>query len=195
MRLATGNRPISEEEKSDTVSLNSWRQWRYAKNYRVWEAARKVFLYPENWIQAELRDDKSPFFKELENELMQGDLTHEHAERALLHYLEKLNDVAHLEIAGVYHEIDDDDPNDDLPPNINIFHVVGRSRSDPPTYYYRRFDLNYGTWSAWEKIDVDFSGSDVVPVLYNRKLYLFWLLFVEKPLKLKKQPPDYIHKP
>ena len=49
--------------------------------------------------------------------------------------------------------------------------------------------MNYGTWSAWEKIDVDFSGSDVVPVLYNRKLYLFWLLFVEKPLKLKKQPP------
>ena len=50
------------------------------KNYRVWEANRKVFLYPENWIEPELRDDKSPFFKELESELLESDLTLETAE-------------------------------------------------------------------------------------------------------------------
>jgi len=32
------------------------------KNYRVWEANRKVFVYPENWIERKLRDEKSPFF-------------------------------------------------------------------------------------------------------------------------------------
>ena len=42
------------------------RFWEWMKNYRMWEANRKVFLYPENWIQPELRDEKSPFFKELE---------------------------------------------------------------------------------------------------------------------------------
>ncbi|HRI80396.1 MAG TPA: PA14 domain-containing protein, partial [Cyclobacteriaceae bacterium] len=31
--------------------------WPWMKNYRVWEANRKVFLYPENWIEPELRDD------------------------------------------------------------------------------------------------------------------------------------------
>ncbi len=45
------------------------------KNYRVWEANRKIFLYAENWIEPELRDDKSPFFDELESALLQSDLT------------------------------------------------------------------------------------------------------------------------
>lgn len=43
--------------------------WKWIKNYRIWEANRKVFLYPENWIEPELRDDKSPFFKEIETEI------------------------------------------------------------------------------------------------------------------------------
>ena len=34
----------------------------WMKNFRVWEANRKIWLYPENWIEPELRDDKSPFF-------------------------------------------------------------------------------------------------------------------------------------
>ena len=49
-------------------------RWEWMQNYRVWEANRKVFLYPENWIVPELRDDKSPFFKELESELLQKDI-------------------------------------------------------------------------------------------------------------------------
>ena len=61
-----------------------WREWKWMKNYRVWEANRKVFLYPENWIEPELRDDKSPFFKTLESELSQSDLTAETAEEAFL---------------------------------------------------------------------------------------------------------------
>ena len=55
------------------------------KSYRVWQANRLVFLYPENWIEPELRDDKSPFFKDLENELLQNEVTLETAEDAFLH--------------------------------------------------------------------------------------------------------------
>ena len=29
--------------------------WKWTKNYRVWDANRKIFLYPENWIEPELR--------------------------------------------------------------------------------------------------------------------------------------------
>jgi AAA+ superfamily predicted ATPase len=29
--------------------------WAWRKNYRVWDANRKVFFYPENWIEPELR--------------------------------------------------------------------------------------------------------------------------------------------
>ena len=51
---------------------------------------RKIFLYPENWIEPELRDDKSPFFKELESKLGQNEITTETAEDAMRDYLEKL---------------------------------------------------------------------------------------------------------
>jgi competence ComEA-like helix-hairpin-helix protein len=180
---------VSQDEREDTVSLNSWRQWRYMKSYRIAEAAKKKFLYPENWIEPELRDDKSPFFKELEAELLQGELTHDRAETSFRHYLEKLHEVSRLEIMGAYHEVDDDNPHDDLPPNIDLMHVIGRTKSDPAVYYYRRFDLNDGSWSAWEKIEVDITGDHLVPVVYNRKLHLFWLVFIEKPQKNKKQPP------
>lgn len=42
------------------------KRWEWMKNYRMWEANRKVFLYPENWIEPSLRDDKSPAFLEFE---------------------------------------------------------------------------------------------------------------------------------
>ena len=29
--------------------------WTWRKNYRVWDANRRMFLYPENWIEPELR--------------------------------------------------------------------------------------------------------------------------------------------
>ena len=58
----------------------------------------------------------------------------------------------------------------------------------PHIYYYRTYDMNYSMWSAWDKIDVDITGDHVVPVVYNRKLHLFWLQFMEKPMKAKKVP-------
>jgi hypothetical protein len=30
-------------------------EWEWRKNYQVWDANRKIFFYPENWIEPELR--------------------------------------------------------------------------------------------------------------------------------------------
>ena len=46
------------------------------KSFRLWEGNRKIFLYPENWIEPELRDDRTPFFQDF-----QKDGRHEHAFR------------------------------------------------------------------------------------------------------------------
>jgi len=64
------------------VQRSKWR-----KNYRVWEANRKVFLYPENWIEPELRDDKSEFFEELEDEIMQVEVNNDNMEKVYYNYL------------------------------------------------------------------------------------------------------------
>ncbi len=178
---------VSQEDKTDVASENAWSQWKWMKTYRVWEANRKVFFYPENWIEPELRDDKSPFFEELEQELMQGEVTDDNAEVAFLNYLHKVDEVANLEVCGLYHEYED--LNDEYEGyEIDNVHVVARTKDDPSTYFHRIFDMNYSTWTAWEKIDVDITGDHAVPVVYNRKLHIFWLSFIEKPQKVSKNP-------
>ena len=84
---------LEPEAAADTANDKSWDQWKWMKNYRVWEANRKVFLYPENWIEAELRDDKSSLFQELENELLQNEVNEFTTEDALIRYLEKLGKI------------------------------------------------------------------------------------------------------
>src|SRR5690349_13993044 len=37
--------------------------WDSRRNYRVWEANRKAFVYPENWIEPELRPSKNTQFQ------------------------------------------------------------------------------------------------------------------------------------
>jgi len=153
-----------------------WIEWKWMKNYRVWEANRKVFLYPENWIEPELRDDKSPLFKDLEGELLQSDLTLETAETAFRNYLEKLDRVARLEIVGMYHQVE---AVAEGKVAVDILHVFGRTVAEPHIYYYRqRVDSAY--WTAWERVDLDIQGDHLIPVVWNRRLYLFWPTFTEK---------------
>ena len=146
-----------------------WAQWEWMKNFRVWEANRKIWLYPENWIEPELRDDKTPFFKDLESELMQSDLDDAAAEQAFLHYLEKLDEVARLEIVGVYEDEE-----------TKVLHVFGRTFNAPHVYYYRRREGVARDWKPWEKVELDIEGDHLIPVIWNRKLMLIWPIFTEK---------------
>ncbi|MFO0699258.1 MAG: neuraminidase-like domain-containing protein [Nitrospira sp.] len=78
--------------------------WSWMKNYRVWEANRKVFLYPENWLEPGLRTDKTPFFKEMESSLLQDDVRAETVERAFQGYLHNLQEVAQLDVRALCEE-------------------------------------------------------------------------------------------
>ncbi len=150
---------------------SAWRWWKWMRKYRVWEANRKIFLYPENWIEPELRRDKSSFFRDLENELLQNEVNQYTVETAFLNYLEKLDGVAQLEIAGFYHEDDAD---------RTIIHVFGRTKgAEPHIYHYRQYD--YRRWTPWEKVDLDIAGDYLIPTVVNKRLFLFWPVFTEVP--------------
>ncbi len=157
---------ISMNDETST-QWQTWRKW-----YRVWEANRKVFLYPENWIEPELRDDRTPLFKELQTFLLQDEATDSRLEEGFRLYLEGLDDVARLEPVSVYHEHND---------YKDVLHVFGRTSANPQIYYYRKREDN--CWSAWEKIPIDIKSEHVVPVIWNDKLYLFWLTFQSKNAK------------
>lgn len=161
---------LEPEVRANVSEDAKWREWAWMKNYRVWEANRKVFLWPENWIEPELRDDKSPFFKELENALTQSEITPATAEDAFVAYVEKLDDVARLDVCGVYREREVDDQDR---PTADILHVVARTFGAPRAYFYRK-RVNDSPWTAWEKIDLDIEGDALIPVVWNRRLFLFW---------------------
>jgi len=160
-------------------------EWEWVKNYRVWEANRKVFLYPENYIEPELRDTKTPFFEDLEQELMQSDISQETVEAAYVHYLEKFAEVANLKIVGSYLHVDLLHVDlEDPAKRWETLYLVGRTNTEPRIFYQRTHvkDENGERWLAWEKIDLVINSDFVTPVYAFGKLFLFWTEFT----KLKK---------
>jgi hypothetical protein len=162
------------EPRVSPAAINA-EQWEWMKRYRVWEAIRKVFFWPENYL--ELRDDQSPFFKGVLSELLQADITEDRAATALLNYLTKLAEVAKLEPCGIYHV--EGDPTKRTP---STDHVVGRSAGK---YYYRRREGR--SWGPWEEIKLDIEGKPVMPVVWKGRLFLFWLKIL--PTSPPEPPP------
>ncbi|MEQ1531851.1 MAG: neuraminidase-like domain-containing protein, partial [Methylococcales bacterium] len=160
---------VSPEQFSKT------KEWEWMKLYRVWEANRKVYIHPENWLEPEWRDDRSPFFKELEAELTQNDMSTLAVESAYRNYLRKLQEVSNLDVVGVY---DDSD--------TKTLHVVARSYGATSQFYYRNRN-RLGRWSAWENLGLDIktagegeqNGVHVMPIRWKGRLFLFWLEFTE----------------
>ncbi|MFF1566871.1 neuraminidase-like domain-containing protein [Streptomyces sp. NPDC058293] len=155
-------------------------QWEWMQRYRVWEANRKVFLWPENWLEPELRADQSPFFKELMSELLQSDITEDRAATALGKYLVKLDTVAKLEPCGIHFAENEPGTTDD------IAYIVARTTGAGRTYYWRRCD--FGSWTPWEQIKLDIEDNPVIPVLWKSRLFLFWLRILRQPDLAAPQP-------
>jgi hypothetical protein len=162
---------LNLEPQVQPTTINS-QHWQWMKRYRVWEANRKIFLYPENWLEPEFRDDKTHLFEELESALLQSDISNDLAEDAFFNYLKKLEELARLEIVTMYLE---EKP---LEPASNTLHVIGRTYSIPHKYFYRRYVRQM--WTPWEPVTTEIEGDHVVAVVWRDRLHLFWVTFLEK---------------
>ncbi|MDA8142227.1 MAG: neuraminidase-like domain-containing protein [Desulfobacteraceae bacterium] len=151
-------------------------QWYWRKNYRVWEANRKVFLFPENFIEPDLRDDKTPLFNDLEDALLQRRITNIEAEESYAKYLTGYMEVAGLKIVGAFQDDDAD-----------VLYLIGTTADEPPVHYLRtlinversRDPQSAPTYplyfTPWEKLNVQIPAKWVSPVVFQRKLMLFWI--------------------
>jgi Salmonella virulence plasmid 28. len=160
-----------EQSKSDNLDVLSKidandvsQQWEWRKNYRVWEANRKVFIYPEDYLEPELRDDKTPLAKDLEDALLQHKITLSAAQDAYHDYLTGFSTLAQLEVAGVCYDKAHD-----------RYWFVARSHTDPYQYYLRQYHVEAKRWDAWESIDLGISAPYVCPLVHLGRLYLFWV--------------------
>jgi hypothetical protein len=159
---------LLQQEKGLSLSPDVARWWRWMQNYRVWQANREVFLWPENWTEYELLDLKSPIFQDFERRLGQRDITNDAAEDAFRVYLDELHTIGRLQVRGVYHDVDDPAGN-----GWGVLHVFGRTWVQPYVFYYRT-RVGKTTWTAWERVDVDIEGDYLTPVVVNRRPHVFW---------------------
>lgn len=160
-----------------------WAQWEWLKSYRLWEANQKIFLYPENYFEPDLRASKTPFFTELENELKQKELTADHAETVFQHYLEQLDKVARLRPCGVYTDVED--------PRGPTVHLVAHTVVSPREYYYRAW-AGKTEWTPWQRLDLDIEADTLIPYVWNGRLYLFWptYTFANEPTTVRMPEPN-----
>nr|RBQ97281.1 hypothetical protein FVER53263_20147 [Fusarium verticillioides] len=159
-------------------------EWEAKRHYNLWVANMKLFLYPENWLDPSLRDDKSQLFEKFEVSLTKKHLSTETFAQALKMYIHGLNEISHLDIIAYIV----DEPVE----GTEVFHLFGRTRSSPCGFYYRtltviRPDTPGGTWTPWTKINIDIptletswngkriepNGTFLVPVIIGARLYLF----------------------
>ena len=126
-------------------------KWDYMGRYTLWEAHRKVFLYPENWAEPSLRDNKSEQFQALEATILQNDLSTESVANALQTYIFDINAIANLDTQSYLWERHGQ--------GEGRFHFFARTRTVPFQFYYRSMDLqSYGNrftyWHPWTKLDL-----------------------------------------
>lgn len=166
-----------EEDEKTRAQLKKW--WQWMKNYRVWEANRKVFIYPENFIRPELRDTKTPAFKTLEEDLLQNEVTDVAIQRVYKKYLDEYTEVSRLKIAGGY-VYDDPEVLDDK--QLVLF---GHTKAEPPRYYYRTARFVGGStdsvrWEAWRPFNNMIDAKRVHPVFAFGRIFVFWAKLEER---------------
>ncbi|SFV14453.1 neuraminidase-like domain-containing protein [Pseudoduganella namucuonensis] len=169
---------LNLEKESVKPSAIPTAQWDWMKRYRVWEANRKIFLYPENWLEPEFRDDRTHLYRRLESRLLQSDLTSELADSAFFEYTRDLETLANLDIVAMTCEQHDDVAS-------NTLHVIGRTHASPRKYFNRRYAQ--GMWTPWEPLDADIQGDHVVATFWKDRLHVFWLVFIDSSAQ---RPPS-----
>ena len=145
----------------DLTKDDTWNQWEWMSRYRVWEANREVFLYPENWLIESQRPSRTEIYQTLEQEIHQGQSTTDYLETVVLNYIDRLDGLAHLLVTGTC---------EDSSGNI---YVVARTHADPPVFYIRSY-IN-GAWTGWTKIPLDIKAHQAIPAVYRGRVCLFWM--------------------
>ena len=141
-------------------------RWEWMQQYRVWEANRKVFLYPENWIMFRAARRQEPLLQGAESELLQKDINTQTVQDALKNYLIKVDEVGNLKVVGLLAEQVSTRTERQrrtqmaTPSTANCMSLVS-TRNAPYFFYYRYFNVNEKNWYPWEKVQVIFRATTI----------------------------------
>lgn len=147
--------------------------WSWIMNYRVWEANRRIFVYPENYVEPSLRQGATPQFRELADDLLQNDPTKANVVPPFEEFIKQLAVLGNLSPVGSYQASTKDPRSGEAKDTLFI---VGRTRTQPYEFYFRALD-NAVEWNPWYKIDLTIGGDRVSPVYAFGRMFVFWTEF------------------
>lgn len=163
--------------------------WSWMSTYRVWQANREVYLYPENYADPSLRRLQTDPYKELISEISKGQITESNVKQALAGYLESVSEVASLELIDGY--VDFVSVADLGGNTVKKIYLVGRSRTQPYAFYTRCIvtvtsdaaitngstpaDATEVTFGPWEPVSIQANSAYLSVIPAFGRLFLFWL--------------------
>jgi len=166
--------------------------WEWMSNYRVWQANREIYLYPENYVDPALRKFQSPAFKTFISDVSKGQITDENVKQSLTNYLETINEVACLELVDGYVAAFSLALAGELEHNEKkAIHLIGRSRKKPFVFYSRTAlavtsaaaldrkapfeDATYMHFGPWQEINLQINADYVSTVVAFGRQFIFWV--------------------
>ncbi|WP_233235440.1 neuraminidase-like domain-containing protein [Bordetella sp. LUAb4] len=157
--------------------------------YDTWAANVELSEYPENYLAPPLRRHPSPAFEKLSSGLQQGQLDEFQLRQALDGYLADFEILGNLTVVSGYFDAIDNEFTGDIPTLTGILHMLGKTSSEPASYYVRSVDVRKTddekeahplttAWTPWEEVHPLKDGGDIVGlpriVLHNSRVTVCW---------------------
>ncbi|WP_147113279.1 neuraminidase-like domain-containing protein [Tateyamaria sp. syn59] len=183
-------------------------QWELDKDYRQWEANQKLMLYPQNYIEPELRQITSPEFDTLQQAVSGSDVTQDGVEAAVNAYMKGLAGVCDLSLCSLHTERHRSDGGVENA----TYHLLAKAKWEPGRFYYRKLDADYQTiadlpkdspflkamdWTYWQEVDVPTTFdlfSEVTVCFFKNRYFFFWLELEERRVPVEGGDTPGAHK-
>lgn len=183
-----GNLEPGYDQDFDPALIAFWQQ--AMSNYSLWAAYQMLEDYPENYIRAEMRLDKTEPFKTLENDLGQGKINDANVQNALLTYLKHYEYQNSIRVQSGYIDYQDrhtdGDHFDGYAFANSDYYLLGKDTATPTRYYWRKVAVRLDktstviqpdAWTEWHAISMP-AGTKVILarlVLFCGRLHLVWM--------------------
>lgn len=145
--------------------------WDWIMSIQTWQANRKIFLYPENYLLPSLRHDKTTLFKTLETDLRQQEVVPAYVETVYKTYLDGFAGLAKLKPIEAFRTRVADPRRG----KIDATYLVARDDTDPYSFFICCQQDGY-PWGEWEKIDLAIHSKYVTLAYAFDRLFLFWIV-------------------
>lgn len=168
--------PGYDTKSLDPDQINQWKEG--MSQYDIWGGEVELDMYPEDYIDPTLRQNKTEYFTAFESSINQRAINQDTVQQAVMGYLNKFETVANLDIISGY--IDGDDQTKDK------YYILGKTQTAPNQYFWRSFDMSLNdnnvmsntAWSEWYAMNTSINEDALVGLprllCFNNRLYLFW---------------------